>query len=151
MQNPPNANGNDDVDNLAANLQDMHVGEQEQWQRRPLSLEEERDPEVMRGMVDGKSRKGLHNIYSDHHECLTCRRVFGTRKELKRHLKKRAHYQGHKLQGDIEDFTEDMEEKHDVDLQDVPLTSFISVMELDPYEQQHVRRLLLDRAKLKHF
>ena len=55
------------------------------------------------------------------------------------------------LQQNIDDFTEDMQEKYSVDLQDVPLTDFINVnSNLNQHEQQDVRRLLLCRAKLKH-
>lgn len=71
------------------------------------------------------------------------------------HLKKRKHYrpdQGRMLQQNIDDFTEGMQDKYSVDLHDVPLTDFINVISnLNQHEQQDVRRLLLSRAKLKHF
>lgn len=92
----------------------------------------------------------LGTVYNDHYECLTCNRVFGTFKEFNKHLKKRKHYQGRMLQQNIDDFTEDMQDKYSVDLHDVPLTDFINVISnLNQHEQQDVRRLLLSRAKLK--
>ena len=142
---------NDDVDDLAANLGMMGVGVVHEQEQHPLSVEEERDPSFLAAMVDKKSRKGLHHVYSNHNECLTCRLLFGTRKDFNKHLKKRKHYQGQKLQGDIAEFIEDMEEKYNVDLHEVPLTGIIDVVDLDVHEQQNVRRLQLDRAKLKHF